>query len=271
MTRAIGCDVVRARLSSFLDGELPTDDQLAVDAHLRWCRTCGDHLEDLQVIGSSLRLGAGALAASDLSDLDGLRAGVLSRMSAESSQRTMAVLRVACTEPKVLWAGVGATIGVVACVLLTMGVASVVMDRGVEDSMAAILDTLSHPGSDANPVALGRGVAPPRLAIPLLADDAPELMRLPDTDVDSVVTLATVVNRQGRVSGFSVLKGDMLAADVPLLHRAVAAARFAPAHLAGATVAVNMVWVMARTTVRGSLRPFDLNDGRPRTRGPKVG
>ena len=36
------------RLSDFLDGELPADEQRAVEAHLRGCAACAAVLEDLK-------------------------------------------------------------------------------------------------------------------------------------------------------------------------------------------------------------------------------
>ena len=40
MTRYIGCETARELLDEFVDGELPMADQVMVEAHLRWCRTC---------------------------------------------------------------------------------------------------------------------------------------------------------------------------------------------------------------------------------------
>lgn len=260
MTRTIGCETARGRLSDYLDGELSTTEQVELDAHLRWCRTCGAHLDDLRLIGASVRLGADVTTPADEASLDGLQAGVMGRL--EASRRMGSWFRVAFTEPKVLWACVGATVGVLACVLLTLAVASVVMHRRVEDSMATIIDTMSKPGSNGNPLALGGSVAPPRLAIPRLYDDSPELVALPQDD--AMMTVATVVNREGRVSDYSIIRSNLLPDELMVLQRTLSNVRFAPAHFGGSTVAVNMVWVMARTTVRGSFRPFDFSDPRPR-------
>ena len=54
----LGCDAAREMLEAFVDGELAMADQVAVESHLRWCRTCGARVEDLRVIGASLRIGS---------------------------------------------------------------------------------------------------------------------------------------------------------------------------------------------------------------------
>ncbi len=268
MIRVIGCDTARGLLSGFVDRELGTPEQVALDAHLRWCATCGAHAEDLVTIGTFVRLGAAAMSPGDAGDLVGLRAGVLGRLTAESSQTWGAMCYRALAEPKAFYAGIGATLGVMGCLLLTMGVVSVT-DKRAADSMAAIMDTLSRPGSDGNPVALGGGVAPPRLALPRLFDDSPELMDLPEGD--SVFAVATQVTRDGRVAGFEILRTGPEPMDLVRFNDAVARARFTPAQSGGAAVAVNMLWLFANTTVRGSYRPFDFEGVLDQARARSVG
>jgi hypothetical protein len=101
-----------------------------------------------------VRLGAAGVSPDDAGDLDGLRAGVLGRLTAEASQSWGATCYQALAEPKAFYAGIGGTLGAMGCLLLTMGVVSVT-DKRAADSMAAIMDTLSRPGSDGNPVVLG--------------------------------------------------------------------------------------------------------------------
>ncbi len=66
------------------------------------------------------------------------------------------------------------------------------------------------------------------------------------------VTLAAIVTREGTIAGLEVLLADGHDEDVMLSLLDVAAAvRFEPASFAGSPVAVNMVWLLAHTTVRG--------------------
>ena len=41
MTPYVGCDYARERLEALLDDELSVDEQVLVESHVRWCRTCG--------------------------------------------------------------------------------------------------------------------------------------------------------------------------------------------------------------------------------------
>ena len=69
----VGCEYAREHLDGFVDGELSVDEQVAVESHLRWCRTCAARVEDLQLIGDSIRLGSPAPRADDEEAHDGQR------------------------------------------------------------------------------------------------------------------------------------------------------------------------------------------------------
>jgi anti-sigma factor RsiW len=58
MMTYVGCEYAREHLDAFVDGELSVDEQVAVESHLRWCRTCAARVEDMQLIGNSIRLGS---------------------------------------------------------------------------------------------------------------------------------------------------------------------------------------------------------------------
>ena len=64
----VGCEYAREHLDAFVDGELSVDEQVAVESHLRWCRTCAARVEDVQLIGDSIRLGSLAPRAIDDED-----------------------------------------------------------------------------------------------------------------------------------------------------------------------------------------------------------
>jgi hypothetical protein len=46
---------VTERLSAYLDGEVPAQERLAIDAHLRLCASCARHLEDLAAVDELAR------------------------------------------------------------------------------------------------------------------------------------------------------------------------------------------------------------------------
>jgi hypothetical protein len=81
---------------------------------------------------------------------------------------------------------------------------------------------------------------------------------------DAVVTLSATVTREGTVSNLEIVDGHDAAAGPPEtpdarveeLRDAVSRARFEPATRKGLPVAVNMVWLVAHTTVRGKHPPL---------------
>jgi hypothetical protein len=260
MAAYLGCETARELLQAFVDGELSVDDQISVESHLRWCRTCSAHVEDLQVIGESIRLHAVTYhSENDSRRLSALQAGVLSRVRAEHEQSFPMQVRALFQDLHLFWAGLGATAAVLLCLSAAVGVLHAATDER-PDSLAGVIQSLANPGSDLNPMPLdGRMIAAPRAL-----DDSPALDQFREDE--AVFALAAVVTREGRVANYSVLiserdgaRHDGHGGEVNLLLDKVAQARFAPAErgVARAPVAVNMVWLLARTTVKGSPRALD--------------
>ena len=65
MVPILGCETARELLESFVDGELPTSAQVAVQAHLHTCQTCQDRVADMSLIGWSVRSAPRELADGD--------------------------------------------------------------------------------------------------------------------------------------------------------------------------------------------------------------
>jgi len=257
MVPYLGCEIVREMLQAFVDEELPIHDQVAVESHLRWCRTCAAHVEDLQLIGDSLRLNASPAASEDHTrQLAAIQAAVLSRVRAEQEQSLATRFKGLFEDLHLFWAGLGATAAVVVCLFGAVGVLHAASEER-PDSLAGVMRSLANPGSDRNPMLLdGRMVQVPRAL-----DDSSGLEQLPEEE--AVFALAAVVTREGRIANYEVLSrdGSSQAAGVARLLDKVARSRFAPAEqgVARAPVAVNMVWLLARTTVKGSPRALDFN------------
>jgi hypothetical protein len=264
MVPYLGCEHAREMLQAFIDGELSVEAQVAVEAHLRWCRTCTAHVEDLRLIGDSIRLAAaGARSEVHQRELALLQADVLSRVRAEEAQSFATQVRSLFDDSHLLWAGLGATMALVVCLFGTM---SVLHAASAErpDSFAGVLESLANPGSDRNPMLLdGRLIQAPRAV-----DDTPALDQF--AEEEAVFALAAVVTREGRISNYEVLASEDdeprldTAARRPHVTRALdkfARSRFTPAEqgVARAPVAVNMVWLLARTTVKGTHRELDFH------------
>ena len=253
----LDCRAAQELLEPFVDGELAVNDQVALESHLRWCRVCAARVEDMQLIGASLRVTSCALRAADETDesLTSVRSEVLTRIQTEREQSMWTQMRGMCDDMRFFWPAVGASFALAACLFVAVTVVSLTADEN-PDSLAGMIQVLANPGSDANPMRLdGAMAAPPRA----LGDEG--LALLPGDD--AVVALAAVVTREGRVSNYEVLFSERASVrrhdtavergGVNSVFNAVKQSRFSPAQaIDGAPVAVNMVWVLARTTVKAS-------------------
>src|SRR4029453_8780415 len=95
----LDCRAAQAMLEAFVDGELAVEAQVALESHLRWCRVCAARVEDMQLIGASLRVTSCALRATDEADdsLASLQSEVLTRIKTEREQSAWAQLADMCT------------------------------------------------------------------------------------------------------------------------------------------------------------------------------
>ena len=255
----VGCDAAYEMLQPFVDGELPMPEQVALESHLRWCRTCGARVEDLRIIGASLRLGSLIPGTTEIEGgaLAAIQAEVLTRIRTERDESFGVRFRALFDDMHFLWPALGASAAVIICLLGVMVVNSAA--RAVDpDSMADRIEgMLANPGSDRNPVQLDSWMLAPSI-------DAPNLGAIPEDD--ATFALAAVVTREGRVANYELLQSDDFGVrrgsrptrGADQLLELVTRSRFTPAQTrAGGPVAVNVVWVVARTTVKAPMRAFD--------------
>ena len=272
MTPYVDCVFAQKHLEAFVDHELPVNDQVLVESHLRWCTTCAARVEDLQTISTVVR---GRVrreprrAAADR-DLSAMRGELLRRADAErnrSFESRLIELGRRCADLRFVWPAVGATAAVALCV----GMAETMWRATAEQqpaSLAAMIESMADPGSDRNPLRLDGAMLVPRVlnnhgavAHAVLDEDGAEH--------DEVFAVAAVVTREGKVGTYELLQAGTAAAGqrgheegVADLLDAVRQSRFAPAQgPGGRTVAVNVVWLFAKTTVKASALTIDL--GRP--------
>jgi hypothetical protein len=262
----LGCQGARDMLEPFVDGELPVSEQVALEAHLRWCDTCRARIEDLRLIGSAVRLGSDASAAdyTDAAARATMYDEVVMRVGAERTQSLAHRWRELFTDMRYLWPALGATGAVILCVCASTLVNQIVRAER-PDSMAALIEILANPGSDQNPLHLESGMLAPRTL-----EVSPALAAIPDEE--AVYAVAAVVTREGRVSNYELLQwvreplanpaGASGSDEVNAVLNAVKHSRFEPAQTVDGVVAVNMVWLLARTTVKASGK-LDEADGAP--------
>ena len=225
------CRWTRRRLAAYLDDELSVDDRIAVDGRAlsRAVRLlAGDRLDD--EIVERLRVAGGM---------------VLSRIAAEREVARTTGMRGLADNIHRVWLAGAACVATVVCAFVAAGVISTVQSP---DSLAAMMEALSNPGSNENPVQLRTGMVAPQLSPDAVLLTLSEPMPLPG--LPTGVTFAVVVTREGTVSGLEVL--DSSGPDPPSWHELVDSAfgaRFQPAEYRGAPVAVNMVWVVEQVTI----------------------
>ncbi len=239
------CAAVRERLQACHDRELPVAEQIAVETHASACPDCGEALADLRALGQALRLAA---APAPTDDWRGLRSGVISRLRAEAHESWLARTRRAFDDMHLVWVALASTAGTIACataVLSMMHFAS--PQRG--DSLAAMITVMAAPsGSNLNPARLGGRIQAP--SVPDHGVVYATLERSVDNE-DRMLPLSAVVTREGRVSGLELLSHDPELQEVTDLVAALSRGRLEPARSDAGPVAVNLVWLVAHTTVRG--------------------
>ena len=267
--KALTCGAARRRLDAYHDKELSITDQIAVGSHLEWCDDCAAALDDLRQVRDVLRNSMpGRIALSNLSAEDdlNLQATVVNRLKAEERLSFGVWVQDAFTDMHFVYAGLSAVAAALACVAITLSMMRVATNE-LPDSTAAMVRTFGTPGSNLNPISVS-----PRLRLPRALDEP--VWVTPVVVDDSYFTLSAVVTREGRVGNLEVLNSNggrwipndrAEAKAVEDLIGVVSRARFEPASMvlepasmAGLPVAVNMVWIVAHTTVRAIKDPPDL-------------
>lgn len=245
------CDRAWDLLEPFVDDELPMSEQVLLEAHLRWCDTCRARVDDMRLIGAAVRAGSGVrpLEPHVSAALTDMRSDVLTRLDAEHDQSRAVRWHALATDVRYLWPATGATIALVLCVYAATSVSRIA--RAVSpNSMAALLAVLASPGSDENPLYLDADMLAPR---GLFVGEA--LARIPAEE--AAFAVSAIVTREGRVSNYEVLPSSDPSAHSTAVRDMVVRSRFEPAQTPDGAVAVNVVWLMTRMTVRGSAKADD--------------
>jgi hypothetical protein len=276
MTPYVGCNYAQERLEGLLDDELSVDEQVLVESHVRWCRTCAARIEDFQLIRTSIRVGPPNLSqvAHVEPALSAVYSRVLMRVRAEHDQAFRVRVRELFTDMRLLWPAIGATMAVFVCLSVAIGVLkSTSIER--PESLATRLEAM-NPGSEANPLRPDNNARVDRyfdkfvdsdraggISIPRVMDDGASVAGI--RDQEAMFTMAMVVSREGRITNAELLNSerggakverDVHANDVEAVLDAVRQSRFAPAQTPiGRAVAVNMVWLIVVTTVQQTPAP----------------
>jgi hypothetical protein len=242
--RVLICDEVLDLLAMYSDDELDVATQLEVRSHLAWCETCRAEADALDVIGSTLRAASAVRLEQACEDVLRVHNGVLARVPGEGQPFLRRVAR-SFDDLHMLWIAAAATTAAILCVALALGVGRLTL-REVPYSMAAVIGAMASPGSNSNPISVDGRVLLPRTS----GDHVP--VRLLRTN-DGLFPLSAVVTREGEVRNVSLLLSEAelgVSTDVTAIINAASRVRFEPARAAsGSPVAVNVVWLLAHTTV----------------------
>lgn len=252
--RAMSCSSARRRLHPFHDSELPVTDQIAVGAHLEWCSECATEYAELRFVRAALRASAPGRETLSRDDEPGFSAAIVNRLTAENDQSLAVRVREMFDDMHLVYAGVGAAVATTICVVIMLGMMRfATIER--PDSLAAIVNLLAAPGSEAYPVSVDARTSMPRALDAAISAGA-------TSDQDAVFALAAVVTREGRIENLEMLDAhDSGLPDidearvVENIMYAISRTRFEPAQREGLPVAVNMVWLVAHTTVRAPETP----------------
>lgn len=243
----LNCGAVHRRLAAFYDRELPVRELIDIEGHLKDCPPCMRHLRELQSLGDALRAGA---APGPADDWTGLTPGVIGRMRAEEQQSWSARISRMFEDMHLVWIALASTTATFLCGAIVLGMLHFASTER-DDSLAALIAVLGAPlGSDLNPARLDG-----RMQAPTLPHDGivPAMLARTVSEEELVLALSAVVTREGRVSGVSVLSSDHDRQHVTDIVNAISSGRLEPAQFGGSPVAVNLVWLLANTTVRGKL------------------
>ncbi|MDD5720651.1 MAG: zf-HC2 domain-containing protein, partial [Candidatus Krumholzibacteria bacterium] len=244
---------MRPQLSAFHDEALSVEERIAIAGHLRDCPACEVEAEDLRTIREALRGAAAAVQTDWNPELSWMPFEVLERVKAERTQSLASRAARLWDDPRRLWTTCGAVVVSTSCAMLVVGVLAQAARSGALSLATAVQSLLeARPARAFGPVILPRvnsdAVMPVAVMSEMEGDDAVSAFTAvvtPDGNLVDVQLLEPDDPAVARQPQRQRLKSGLLAA--------AATARFEPARITGAPVAVNVVWLLAHTTVRAKL------------------
>ena len=270
-SRSLRCRTARQWLTASHDGELPVARQVALDAHLEACGDCRRVRQDLTAISGALREYA-TENRPDEPECAGLASRVLESLPSGTCRPLRRRLREAVADGQRLCVVGGAVASMLVTGLFT-AMALSFSPPVHPHSLSGFLQGANRLGSNANPLrGFETGVSLPHVSADTQA--AAMLIRPLPALVLENLALAAVVTREGELAWVEVLgrpsagaargaggnaagaaEGSVAANATPdaelrrALSRLASDVRFVPARAGGAPVAVNVVWLLERTTV----------------------
>jgi hypothetical protein len=248
MKHSMLCSSFAERLEAWHDGELEIDEQIAVESHVAGCAACSATMRELRQLRARLhREFEERLAGADAM-FERMAQSVVTRAKAERHETLPARIARMFEDLHLVWAGLAGSTATATCVAVMAAVLHFAPPERA-DSLAVIL---SEPGTNRNPVRMDYRTALPRV-------DEQNVMRAmlvdsPESAVPQTLTVSGVVTQEGRLSRASLVEvGGYEGREARRLMDAMSGARWQPAQRGGSPVAVNLIWLLERTTVRGKI------------------
>lgn len=257
MMHVLPCDRVRDDLAAYHDGELPMDERVLVQSHLQECVACRLEAQALSDLGDALRTMATSVPGRATHD-GRLTQAVLEQIRLEEQFSFGTRMRGLFEDMHFVWAGLGASIAMLFCIFASAGVLQAASQEK-PDSLAGIISTIAS--ADMNdPIRLAGAVIENRALL-----DTTEAMQTAEQDAE--LMLSALVTRDGRIQNLELLEQQARALHIKpevidAMLVAASRARFEPALSGGLPVAVNVVWLVTSTTVKGQ-PDYDLYLVRP--------
>jgi hypothetical protein len=262
MMHVLPCDRVREDLTAYHDDELPMEERVLIQGHLAECVACRLEAAALADLGNALRTMAVSVPGRAQADSGQIAAAVLERVRVEQQFSWRARVGDLFEDMHLVWAGLGASLAMLFCVFASAGVLQAASQER-PDSLAGIISTIVS--ADASqPVRLAPTVVENRALL-----DTTEAMQ--STGGDAELMLSALITREGRIQNLEVLEEQARVLHVKpeivlAMVEAASRARFERGH---AGQAMNVVWLVTTTTVKG--RPdYDLYLVNP-PRWPEIG
>jgi hypothetical protein len=250
--KPLNCAAACRRLQAFHDHELAVTDQIAVASHLEWCDTCAALFADLRVMRTVLQSRTRRRVSLSNEQAAVFTATVVNRLKAEEDASLFARLREMFDDMHLVYAGLGATVATVLCVLVMLSMMRYATNER-PDSLAAIMTVMATPlecesGNDLADVSGCR------------ARWTARFQRANETaEQDAVFTLSAVITHQGRVANLETLRARTHHAPstsqaklIEGLLDAVSRARFDATQALLMPDLTGVVWFVEHATVRAT-------------------
>jgi len=251
----LDCRHVRRSLQEYHDGELSVAAQIAVRTHVDGCVACAAKLEDLQQVRHALRARFKGHQAISQDEHAQFQRAVEARLRAELSVSFSERLHEWFADMRLVYAGMAGSVAALICAVGMMNMLHVaaVANAGPH-SFAAIVKELAP--APQQPAASDLDVVDARLLMPEALNASVAVETEPDI-TDAAYAVAYVVTREGRVTNVEMIDArsglpvsSEIRATFNKLTRALARQSYVPARVGGLPVAVNIVRLVANTTVR---------------------